>query len=48
MIYVLTISATNLQKMFERDIRNNRDPLIHFYEDFLKAFNSADRKNFGV
>lgn len=40
--------ATNLQKMFERDIRNNRDPLIHFYEDFLKAFNSADRKNFGV
>lgn len=34
--------------MFERDIRNNRDPLIHFYEDFLKAFNSADRKNFGV
>lgn len=40
--------VTNLQKMFERDIRNNRDPLIHFYEDFLKAFNSADRKNFGV
>lgn len=40
--------ATNLQKMFERDIRNNRDPLIHFYEDFLKAFNSADRKTFGV
>mgnify|MGYP002515805520 FL=1 len=40
--------ATNLQKMFQRDIRNNRDPLIHFYEDFLKAFNSTDRKNFGV
>ena len=41
-------AATNLQKMFERDIRNNRDPLIHFYEDFLKAFNANDRKNYGV
>ena len=41
-------AATNLQKMFERDIRNNRDPLIHFYEDFLKAFNANDRKKYGV
>ena len=41
-------AATNLRKMFERDIRNNRDPLIHFYEDFLKAFNANDRKKFGV
>ena len=41
-------AATNLQKMFERDIRNDRDPLIHFYEDFLKAFNAYDRKKFGV
>lgn len=44
----LRCSVPPICKMFERDIRNNRDPLIHFYEDFLKAFNSADRKNFGV
>ena len=40
--------AVDLRKMFERDIKKDRDPLIHFYEDFLMAFDPKDKANRGV
>ena len=40
--------ATNLIKMFEKEIKKDRDPLVHFYEDFLMAFDPEDKKNRGV
>lgn len=40
--------ATNLMKMFEKEIKKDRDPLVHFYEDFLMAFDPEDKKNRGV
>ena len=40
--------ATNLVKMFEKEIKKDRDPLVHFYEDFLMAFDPEDKKNRGV
>ncbi|MBQ6062183.1 MAG: N-6 DNA methylase [Prevotella sp.] len=45
---VRMFAATDLQRMFERDAKQNRDPLIHFYEDFLAAFDPQDKKTFGV
>lgn len=41
-------AATNLQQLFETDIKRDRDPLIHFYEDFLKAFSPEDKIRYGV
>ena len=35
-------------KMFEKEIKKDRDPLVHFYEDFLMAFDPEDKKNRGV
>ena len=39
---------TDLMKMFEKEIKKDRDPLVHFYEDFLMAFDPEDKKNRGV
>lgn len=41
-------SKTELMKMFEKEIKKDRDPLVHFYEDFLTAFDPEDKKNRGV
>ena len=40
--------ASNLVKMFDKEIKKDRDPLVHFYEDFLMAFDPEDKKNRGV
>jgi len=33
-------------KLFEKD--NEKDPIIHFYEDFLKEYDPAERKKMGA
>lgn len=45
---VAMFGATDWQKIFANQINKDRDPLIHFYEDFLAAFDPKDKKNFGV
>lgn len=45
---VAMFGAADLQKIFAKQASQDRDPLIHFYEDFLAAFDPKDKKNFGV
>lgn len=47
---VQTFAATNVQKLMRQYGRNKRhnDPMIHFYEDFLKAYDPTTRERLGV
>ncbi len=47
---VATFGATDLQKVMKqyRTNKQHNDPLIHFYEDFLKFYDPEQRKNMGV
>lgn len=47
---VQTFAATNVQKVMHHYSKNKRhnDPMIHFYEDFLKAYNPRLREKMGV
>jgi hypothetical protein len=42
---VLVFKRTNMPKLLKR---YRKDPLVHFYEDFLEAYNPRIREEFGV
>jgi len=46
-------AVSNVQRLVEKHLRlfeveNEKDPIIHFYEDFLKAYDPAERKRMGA
>ncbi len=47
---VQTFAATNVQKLMKQYGKNKRhnDPMIHFYEDFLKVYDPSTRERLGV
>ena len=47
---VQIFAVTNVQKLMRQYGRNKRhnDPMIHFYEDFLKAYDPTTRERLGV